>query len=266
MFDSKNDKQSEQMMAQRMAAEQGMNQFGANSDMASMAVSPAELNSAFTEAMQRVYMWMSMGLLITGVVSYFVFRTPALLFFIFDTPYLLFGLFLGQIGLVVAISGLVGRVSPSVSLGLFFLYSATLGLTMSSIFVAYTFADITLAFGVTAVTFGVMSVIGMTTKQDLSGWGSFLLMGLIGLVVASVANWFFQNGTLEWIISYGGVLLFLGLTVYDTQKIKNMTAYGLMTGQDQLVARVGVMGALALYLDFINLFLFILRIFGGRRN
>ena len=140
-----------------------------------------------------------------------------------------------------------------------------MGVTLSMIFLVYDLGTIALAFGVTTAVFGVLSVIGLTTKKDLTRWGPVLRASLFGLIIASVVNWFLQSSALDYLISYLGVLIFMGLTLYQTKNIKNMTFEALTNGDAQAVSRVGVIGALQLYLSFINLFLFILRIVGGRR-
>lgn len=230
-----------------------------------MPVSESRVNELFTAAMQRVYMWMALGLLLTTGAALVVANSPTLLNLIFGTP-LVWGLLIGEFILVMVISAAINRLSPIVALGLFFLYSAVNGLTLSVIFFAYELGTITLAFGSSAVLFGVMSFIGFVTKEDLTSWGRILFMAVIGLVIASVANIFLANSTLDWIITYAGILIFLALTVYDTQRIKMMTYASAAQGMDQVVSRIGVLGALRLYLDFINLFLFMLRLFGGRRR
>jgi FtsH-binding integral membrane protein len=230
-----------------------------------MPISESRVNELFTAAMQRVYLWMALGLLLTTGAALVVVNSPTLLSLIFGTP-LVWGLLIGEIILVMVISAAINRLSPIVALGLFFLYSAVNGLTLSVIFFAYELGTITLAFGSSAVLFGVMSFIGFVTKEDLTSWGRILFMALIGLIIASVANIFLANSTLDWIITYAGILIFLALTVYDTQRIKVMTYASAAQGMDQVVSRIGVLGALKLYLDFINLFLFMLRLFGGRRR
>jgi hypothetical protein len=216
--------------------------------------------------MARVYLWMMLGLMVTAVVSLFVISSPMLLSLIFSSNLTFFGLIIGEFVLVIAISRVVTRVSPMAGLALFFLYAALNGATLSVIFLAYQLGTIVLAFGVTAVTFGIMSIIGFTTKQDLTKWGGILFMALIGLIIASVANMFLASSALDWIITYAGILIFMGLTVYDTKRIKTMTYTLAAQGDTQVVSRVGVMGALRLYLDFINLFLYILRLLGRRRR
>ncbi|MCP4428242.1 MAG: Bax inhibitor-1/YccA family protein, partial [Chloroflexi bacterium] len=196
----------------------------------------------------------------------FVVSSPALLSLIFSSNITFFGLIIGELLLVIAIGRVVARISPGAGLALFFLYAALNGATLSVIFLAYQLGTIVLAFGVTAVTFGVMSIIGFTTKQDLTKWGGILFMALIGLIIASIANMFLASSALDWVITYAGILIFMGLTVYDTKRIKEMTYALALQGDAQVVSRVGVMGALRLYLDFINLFLYILRLLGRRRR
>lgn len=227
-------------------------------------ISPVEFQEAFSTAMQRVYLWMALGLAVTAVVAVFVSSSQALLSLIFESP-LWLGLLIGEVILVIAITPLAMKFSPTVGLIAFFIYAAVNGLTLSAIFVVYELGTISLAFSSTAILFGVMSLLGYTTKQDLSHWRSFLLMGLIGLIIATVGNIFLASSALDWLITYAGIGLFLALTVYDTQQIKNLTLHGLVQGDQLLVSRVGVLGALRLYLDFVNLFLYILRLFGWRR-
>lgn len=228
-------------------------------------VDPGELQSTFAAAMARVYLWMFLGLLLTTATALFTVSFEPLLRLIFSSALIPIGLFVVEIGLVIAIGSLINRVSPTIALVLFFVYAAINGLTLSVIFLAYSLGSIFLTFGVCALLFGFMSVIGFTTKQDLTGWGKILLMGLVGIIIASIVNFFLASTILEVIISYLGVAIFLGLTVYDTQRIRVMTAAGILQGDSLVVSRVGIMGALKLYLDFINLFLFLLRILGRRR-
>jgi FtsH-binding integral membrane protein len=170
-----------------------------------------------------------------------------------------------ELGLVVGLSWGINRISPATAMLLFFAYAVLNGLTFSVLFVVYTLGSVATTFLATAALFGAMSIIGYTTKMDLSKVGSFLFMGLIGLIIAMVVNIFWANTALGWIVTFAGILLFLGLTVYDTQRIKRMTAAALQQGDENVQARMGILGALALYLDFINLFLFILRLGGQRR-
>lgn len=209
--------------------------------------------------MNGVYAWMCAGLCVTGIVALLVASSG-----MFPSRGLMLILILAELGLVVAISGAVNRISASVATGLFLLYAALNGVTLSFIFLAYAKASIAGAFIVTAGMFGAMSLYGMTTKRDLTGIGSFMFMALIGLILASVVNIFFFSSTLYWIITYAGVVIFVALTAYDTQKLKQI-AYQ-TAGDERSAARMAIVGSLALYLDFINLLLFILRIMGSRRS
>lgn len=213
--------------------------------------------------MNAVYAWMCVGLAVTAGVAWYVSTQPQLFKQIFNTG-VFWILVIAQFGLVFAISAAVQRISAAAATGLFILYAALNGLLLSSIFLAYEIGTITTAFAVTAGMFGAMSFIGFTTKKDLSSLGGILMMGLIGLIIASIVNIFFANGTLFWIINYAGVAIFLGLTVYDTQRLKEM-AYA-TEGNPALASRLAINGSLALYLDFLNLFLFLLRILGSRRE
>ena len=227
--------------------------------------------------MIRVYNYMTAGVALTGLVAWFAFQAAGgdsiavagnsisgLTDFgraIFSGP-LMWILVLAPLGLVMLLSFGINRLSPATALTLFFVYSGLLGLSLATIFVAYTGASIARVFFISAATFGAMSLYGYTTQRDLTGFGSFLFMGLIGIVIASLVNIFLHSSGLSWVISVVGVLVFVGLTAYDTQNIKEM--YSPM--DDGTVAgRKAVMGALSLYLDFINLFMMLLRIFGDRR-
>lgn len=213
--------------------------------------------------MNAVYAWMCVGLATTAVVAWWVSTQPQLMQRIYGSGmYLL--LFLATLGLVVAITYAINRISAAMATGLFLLYSALMGLLLSGIFVVYALGTIGAVFLITSTMFGVMSLIGFVTKKDLTGMGSFLFMALIGLIIASVVNIFLASPALMWIISYAGVAIFLGLTAYDTQKLKQI-AYA-THGNQAAAARMAIVGSLILYLDFINLFLFLLRIFGSRRE
>lgn len=215
--------------------------------------------------LRGVYNWMSLGLGLTAVVAYAVATTPAIAEVIFANPIIFWGLIIAQFGLVLAISGGVHRMSAGTATGLFLLYSALTGATLSSILMVYTAASIFKAFIVCTGMFAAMSVYGATTKKDLTGWGSFLFMGLIGIIIASIVNIFMASSALDFVISGIGVLIFTGLTAYDTQKLKVMGESAPM--DDTVAVRRGtILGALTLYLDFINLFLFLLRFFGSSRN
>jgi FtsH-binding integral membrane protein len=210
--------------------------------------------------MSSVYRWMTLGLVVTAAVAWFVASTPALMQVVFDHRAVFWGLVIAQFGVVIALTAGVNRLSGPMAGVLFLLYSALTGTTLSFILLAYSGASVAGAFAITAGTFGAMSVYGSVTKSDLRGWGTFLFMGLIGVVLASVVNIFTRSSMVEWVISAACVVVFTGLTAYDTQKLRRMAAAG---GGS---AALPVAGALSLYLDFINLFLAVLRIFGGRRR
>ena len=212
--------------------------------------------------MSQVYAWMTAGLLITGAVAAYTANSLWLLQLIFGNPFGIWVLFIAQIGMVLGLSAGIGRLAPGVATTLFIVYAALNGLTMAAIFLVYTRASIASTFFITASTFGVMSLYGYTTKRDLTRIGSLLFMALIGLILASLVNFFLKSTALYWIITYAGVLIFVGLVAWDTQKIKRLS----MHATDETSARrIAILGSLMLYLDFINLFLFLLRIFGRRR-
>ncbi len=213
--------------------------------------------------MVRVYNWMTVGLGMTGGTAYMVANSPTLLKLIFGNPIVPIVLVIAQLGLVVYLAMAVKKMSASQATGVFLLYAGLTGLTFSSIFIVYTASSITSTFLVTAGTFAAMSFYGYTTKKDLTSWGSFLFMGLIGIIIASIVNMFLNNETVYWVVTYAGVLIFVGLTAYDTQKIKEMNILG-NEGTDE-DTKEAISGALTLYLDFINLFLMLLRIMGDRR-
>jgi len=208
---------------------------------------------------RQVYAWMGGGLLITALMAMATISSPALFSAIIGNRLVFYALIIGEIGLVIGISRAINKISASVASFLFLLYAAMNGVTMSVIFAVYTAESITSTFVITAATFGAMSVFGYVTKRDLSGWGSFLFMGLIGVVIASLVNIFVGSSAVSWIISVIGVIVFTGLTAYDTWKIKAMAASG-VEGR-----KPAILGALTLYLDFINLFLMLLRLLGSRR-
>ena len=212
--------------------------------------------------MVRVYNWMTTGLVVTAAVAYFVATSPTLVQAIAN-PWILIPLIFAQLGLVFWLASRVMQMSAAQATGVFILYSALTGVTLSFVFLAYTTASLTSTFLVTAGTFGAMSFYGYTTKRDLTAMGSFLFMGLIGIIIASLVNFFLQSPMLYWFVTYAGVLIFVGLTAYDTQKIKEMNILG-NEGTDE-DTKEAVRGALTLYLDFINLFLMLVRVMGNRR-
>ena len=238
-----------------------------SSQFAQLQVAPSEseLVNTFIDAMSRVYIWMTGGLLITAVVAAFVASSDELAALLFGGSFIFWAIIIAQFGLVIALSAAVHKMSPTMALGLFFIYSGLMGLTMSIVFLAYDLGTVAIAFGVTTGTFAALSIVGLTTKKDLTKWGPLLMVSLFGLIIASIANMFLQSPMFDYLISYLGVFLFMGLTLYSTKSIKSMTFEALSNGDAQAVSRIGVIGALQLYLSFINLFLFILRIVGGRR-
>lgn len=208
----------------------------------------------------KVYGWMAIGLALTGAVSYFVASSPALLQIIYGNRLVFWGLLIGELLMVGYLSAAVSRMSAATATLVYMLYAIVNGLTLSGIFLIYTSTSIVGTFLVTAGTFAAMSAYGYFTKQDLTKAGNLLFMALIGLVIASIVNYFFRNPIMYWIITYAGILIFVGLTAYDTQKIKQMNIIGNEGTEED--TKEAIMGALTLYLDFINLFLYLLRLFG----
>lgn len=211
-----------------------------------------------------VYYWMTFALGLSALCAWAVGTTPALTNLVYKNPLLLTVLIVAELGLVIAVSWGINKMSAATATALFALYAALNGVTLGYIFIVYTLPAITSAFLTTTLTFAVMAIIGSVTKRDLTRLGSILLMALIGLIIASFVNIFLKNSTMGWIITYAGVLIFVGLTAYDAQKVKQM--YLTMGGDMETNRKISVLGALTLYLDFVNLFLMLLRIFGGRRN
>ena len=206
---------------------------------------------------------MAAGLMLTAIVALFTIQIPALLEILLSSRFTFIGLFAVQIGLVIWLSARVEKMSASTATLVFLGYSALTGITLSVIFLVYTAESLASTFFVTAGTFGAMSAYGYVTKRDLTRLGSFMMMGLIGMILASVVNIFLKNSTVYWITTYIGILIFVGLTAYDTQKIKLMSQMGFDGTETE--QKGAIMGALRLYLDFINLFLLLLRVMGNRR-
>ncbi len=211
----------------------------------------------------QVYGWMAAALAVTGFMALAVSRNVAVQRFIFGNSVVFFGLIIGELALVMVLAGRLHRMSAQTATMLFVVYAVLNGLTLSSVFLVYTDATIARAFFVTAGMFAVMSVIGFTTKIDLSRMGSILFMALLGFIIASLVNLFLRSEALYWIITYVGVVIFVGLVAYDTQRIKAMAHAGF--AEEESERKGAIYGALRLYLDFINLFLMLLRIFGRRR-
>ncbi len=230
----------------------------------------AEIDVGLREYMLRVYNYMASGLTLTGIIAYMSANTPAILSLLYTTspegflqPTMLAWIaMLSPLGFVLALSFGINRMSPSMAQAVFWGFSAVMGLSLAHIFLSYTGTSIARVFFITSGTFAGMSLYGYTTKRDLTGLGSFMFMGLIGIIIASIVNMFLQSSAMHFVISVIGVLVFVGLTAYDTQKIKNM--YSEIDSADTATKKA-IMGALTLYLDFINLFLMLLRLFGERR-
>lgn len=213
--------------------------------------------------MSKVYTWMSGGLAITGLIAMYVASTPSLIQAIIGNRFLFFGLIIGEIFLVGYLVSVIKKISAQTAGVIFTAYAALNGLTLAVVFLIYTQQSIASTFFVTAGTFAIMSFYGYYTKKDLTSWGNLLFMALIGIIIASVVNFFMQSEMMYWLITYAGVLIFVGLTAYDTQKIKRMGAASEVGSEEE--SKSAIVGALMLYLDFINLFLLLLRILGDRK-
>ena len=221
----------------------------------------AQIDVGLRAHMLRVYNYMASGVALTGIVAMLASGSPALMNAIFGTP-LAWVVMLAPLAFVLVLSFGIHRLSLFASQALFWAFAAVMGLSLSVIFLIYTGESIARVFFITAASFGALSLWGYTTKRDISGWGSFLFMGLVGIIIAGVVNMFMQSSALQFAISVIGVLVFAGLTAYDTQKIKN--EYSELHDQETS-GKLAVMGALRLYLDFINLMMMLLRLFGTRR-
>lgn len=224
-----------------------------------------EVEAAQKTLLKNVYLWMALALVVTGLTSFYVASTPSIVATIFSSKAIFYGLIFGELALVLILSAAINKISFPVAGIMFVAYSILNGLTLSSLLLIYTMESVASTFFITAGTFGAMALYGHITNKDLSKIGSILMMALIGLIIASLVNLFLGNSTLSLIISYVGVLIFVGLTAYDAQKIKNMiTMYGTDTSDTNM--KMALMGSLELYLDFINLFIYLLRILGKRNN
>ncbi|MDD6895452.1 MAG: Bax inhibitor-1/YccA family protein [Prevotellaceae bacterium] len=222
------------------------------------------LSAAFPVLMRKVYVWMTLALLLTGVTAYGVATSPGIMMALATNKILFFGLIIAEFALVLGVSGAINRLSLATATLMFVAYSVINGALLSFIFLAYTMESVTSVFFITAATFAVMAVFGYTTKKDLTSIGRMLFMALIGIIIATLVNMFIGSSGLNMIISYVGVLIFIGLTAYDSQKIKEMLAMSGSTGEAG--QKLALLGALTLYLDFINLFIYLLRIFGQKRD
>ena len=218
------------------------------------------LSTKVSAVMKRVYFKMTLGLLVSAFVALWCSDSPAYWHILGNNSWAIWVLLIIEIGLVIAITGSIRRLSSAAATGLFYLFAAVNGLALAPIFIVYTSHSIAVTFFVTAGTFAAMSIYGYFTSNDLSKMGSILFMALIGLIIASVVNLFLHSDTMMWIITYAGVLIFVGLTAWDTPQIKNMA----IQMDSASAGKLATIGALNLYLDFINLFLYLLRIFGNR--
>ncbi len=226
------------------------------------AENEASLQRYVAGVMRKVYGKMSLGLLATAITSFLVLSSQTVMNVLFSNAATMWILFAAELGLVIYLSARIDKLSSGTATALFYAYSILNGVALSPIFLIYTGASIATTFAITAGTFGAMSIFGYVTRQDLTKFGSFLFMALLGLIVCIVVNMFMHNSTFELLISGAGVLIFVGLTAWDTQSIKRMCAEA---GPDEM-GKVATMGALSLYLDFINLFLYLLRFFGSSRD
>ncbi len=221
-------------------------------------------HDASTIFLAKVFNWMAIGLGITGVVAWFTASSGLAMRLVASPVFMI--LIVAELGMVFFLSARISKIQAGTATGLFLGYALLNGLTLSMIFLAYTSSSIASTFFITAGMFGAMAIYGLVTKRDLSGLGSFLFMGLVGIIIASIVNIFLKSSSLYWVISLLGVFIFVGLTAYDVQKIKKIGEDGIMEQGDEMVKKGAIMGALTLYLDFINLFLMLLRFFGGSRS
>ena len=244
--------------------------FTLSTQSTSRAQASVEIDTGLREYMLRIYNYMASALTLTGIVAYFSANPPAIINTLYslgpsgqvEPTGLAYLVMFSPLAFVLVLSFGINKMQASTAQAVFWAFAAIMGLSLANIFLLYTGASITRVFFITAGTFAGMSLFGYTTKRDLSGMGSFLMMGLIGIIIASVVNIFLASSALHFIISVIGVLVFVGLTAYDTQKIKSMY---LEADASEVVAKKAIMGALTLYLDFINLFVMLLRLFGERR-
>lgn len=223
-----------------------------------------EMSTAFPILMRKVYMWMTMALAITGITAYYVAHSETLLTAIFTNQAVFWVLVIAELGLVIGLSAAINKLSLTTATLMFVLYSLINGATMSFIFLAYTASSVTNVFLITAGTFAAMAAFGYFTKVDLTSMGKILMMALIGIIIATIVNIFTKSEGLTVILNYVGVLVFVGLTAYDSQKIKQMLQMAPDVSESS--QKIALLGALSLYLDFINLFLYLLRLFGSRRD
>jgi FtsH-binding integral membrane protein len=240
-----------------------MIEYNSKSSFASSASRTATFDSALRDYMVKVYQHMSVALIISGLVAFLISSSPQLMQAIFGTP-LAYVVMFAPLIFVIFFGFKLNSISAQKARSYLYFYAGLMGLSLATIFVVYTGASITRVFLITASTFGAMSLYGYSTKKDLTSFGSFLIMGLIGIMIASLVNIFLKSSGLEFAISFIGVFIFIGLTAYDTQRIKQ--TYYHFAGNDEMVNKMAVLGALNLYMDFINLFIMLLRFFGERKE
>ena len=221
-----------------------------------------DVSEAFPILMRKVYVWMTLALVITGFTAYGVATSPGILQAIFSNQILFWGLIIAEFALVIGVSAAINKLSLTTATLMFILYSVINGATLSIILLAYTMSSVATVFFITAGTFAAMALVGYTTKTDLTSIGKIVFMALIGLIIATIVNIFVKSSGLTLILNYVGVLVFVGLTAYDSQKIKQMLMQAPDAGEG--AQKLALLGALSLYLDFINLFIYLLRIFGKR--
>jgi len=230
--------------------------------MTTYPLSASEVN--VRQFIHKVYAWMSAGLAVTGACAWYMFSDPRMIVNLVHTPFLFYGLMIGEFILVVALSGWVQRMDAGTAKFAFLFYSAINGVTLSVLFLVYTQASIANAFFMTAGLFGVMSLYGFTTQTDLTSMGNLCFMALLGVILASLVNIWTHSPAVQWAVNYLSILIFVGLTAYDTQRIKALNQFG-REGTDE-ETKGAILGALTLYLDFINLFISLLRVTGKRRD
>ena len=221
----------------------------------------AAVEKATNVMIKNVYLWMCGALAITGLTAYYVANNPAILSWMFGNPWIVFALIFAELGLVIGLSASINRINALTATIMFLAYSVINGMTLSTIFLVYEIGSITSTFFVTAGTFGTMAIYGSVTNKDLTRIGNLCIMAVIGLIIAAVVNLFIKSSMMDMVVSGVGVLVFVGLTAYDAQKIKN--AFYSVAESDE-ASKYAVIGALELYLDFVNLFLYLLRFFGKR--
>ena len=226
---------------------------------------PQARTDASTVFLAKVFNWMAIGLGLTGLAAFLTVNSQAALQLVFGNKLVFYGLIFGELGLVFYLSARIERISAQAATGLFIFYSVLNGVTLSAILLLYTMTSIAATFFIAAGMFAAMAIYGFVTKKDLSSWGSFLFMGLIGIIIAMVVNIFLASSMMSWVISGIGVIIFTGLTAYDVQQITRIGDQGIMDGGEAVIRKGAIMGALKLYLDFINLFLMLLRLLGDRR-